>query len=278
MGEAWFMGETRRVFSKLEGDIAAISTCYLQEVLGEIGNGASAFGLLEEWEQWLDYLLPRVIPRCDESYGSWLIEELCSAFLQVDLAVENRVEPEIYRDSVLRTLGQVMMTQDRWNNGKIVVGKVLHPSNQYPSRKWGWTNESGDLAASLIVCLRLIKTEDIHAWVASIFAIECPYWRAQLLTWHVGARALLSGKIEFPGHFDGATPQVDWSWSHAITGIQDGERVADSFFPDGNITSFNRAFEENLSGDVLAKWKAEILEVEALSAEVGQLIHRFECE
>lgn len=80
MGEAWFMGETRKEFTDLAENFEAVSTEYLQKVLHEIASGASAFGLHEEWEVWLRYLLPRVVPRCDERFVSWLLESLCSAF------------------------------------------------------------------------------------------------------------------------------------------------------------------------------------------------------
>ncbi len=276
MGEAWFMGEKRRMFTELEGDVEQIPVNLLQEALSEIGSGISAFGYLEEWEVWFDYLLPRIIPRCDERWVSWLLEEACTAFLQIDLDAEDSANQQTHHDRVLRTLGQSLMTPSRWQDGKIVLGTVLHPSNRNPAKVWGWANVSGDLAASMIVCLRLIQSHDIQEWVASMFAIKCPHWRAQLLTWYVGASPLLNGKIQFPSHFDSWTPKIDWSYSHVIRESRGGENIANSLISKENMTHFKAAFEANLRTADLALWKEEILEIEALRTEVGTLVRRFE--
>lgn len=271
------MGEERRIFNELEGDVDALPVRFLQEVLGEIGTGVSSFGLREEWEIWFDYLLPRLIPRCGECWLSWLFEEVCTAFLVVDLGREDSIKAGGYRENVLNTLGQVLLSADRWDNGSVILGKVLHPSNKNPAGIWGWADVSGDLAASLVLCLRLIQKQDIEEWVESIFAIDCPYWRTQLLTWHVGARLLLNDKITFPERFDELTsPRISWSWSHAIGGKQGGTIVASSLFPPGNLAQFKASFEAALRRINLAEWQGGILEVEALRNEVGALIRRFE--
>jgi hypothetical protein len=278
MGEAWFLADERRMFTELDQEIGSVPTRTLQEALGEIGCGVSSFGCLEEWEVWFNYLLPRIIPRCDEKFVSWLLEEVCTAFLQVDLGTEKNDGTTIYRYQALQTLGQSLMTSNRWHDGKIVLGSILHPSNRNPARIWGWANVSGDLAASLIVCLRLIDTKDIQEWVNSIFAIACPYWRAQLLTWYVGARPLLNEKVHFPRNFDEWTPQIGWSWSHVVHGNQGGSNVADRLFPEANIATFKAAFEANLREADLKIWQNEILEIEALRVEVGPLVKRFEID
>lgn len=275
MGEGWFQAENRLMYTELEGDIGTISTHRIQEILGDMANGVSSFGCREEWKMWFSYILPRIIPRCDERFVSWLLEVVCTAFLQIDLGVKNGAEKDTYHEHVLSTLGQTLMASNRWQEGNIVLGKVLHPSNKNPAKIWGWTNVSGDLAASLIVCLRLIKNRDIQEWVDSIFAIKCPYWRAQLLTWYVGARPLLSGEIHFPSQFDEWTSKIDWSWSHVIKGNQGGIVIADSLFPEGNINCFREAFETNLRRADLAAWKGEILAIEALRTEVGALLSGF---
>lgn len=276
MGEAWFMGEKRKMYPQLKHAFETTSTRYLQEVLGAIGSGTAAFGLLEEWENWFQYLLPRLIPRCDEKFVEWLLEDLCTAFLQVDLAIADRTFAAPDPELVLQTLGRVIMSPDRWKDGRINIGRVLHPSNNNPARIWGWANVSGDLAASLIVCLRKVSDEDLEDWVGSIFLIECPYWRAQLLTWYVGAQPLLSGKARFPNQFDNWTPRIGWSWSHVIGGTQGDTIVAKSLFPTGRVEAFKSAFEGNLTDASLKDWKDEILEIDALRFEVGNLVENFQ--
>ncbi len=270
------MGETRKVYPQLKHALEATSTSYLQEVLEAIGSGISAFGLLEEWEDWFQYLLPRLIPRCDEKYVYWLLEDLCTAFLQVDLAIADRNHASLDSELVLQTLGRVIMSPARWKDGRINIGRILHPSNNNPAGIWGWANVSGDLAASLIVCLRKVSDEDLEAWVGSIFSIECPYWRAQLLTWYVGAQPLLNGKARFPNQFDNWTPKIGWSWSHVIGGTQGNSIVAKTLFPTGRVEAFRSAFEGNLADAKLKDWKDEILEIEALRSEVGNLVQSFE--
>lgn len=282
MGEAWFMGEKRKIFTDLNENFEGVPTNYLQEVLGEIAGGANAFGLDEEWEVWLRYLLPRVVPRCDEHFVSWLLESLCSAFLQVDLATRDKVQNAYDREDVLRTLGQVIMTKNRWKDGRIVLGSILYPPNNNPATHWGWANVSGDLAGSLVICLRLLDEAELHGWVDSLFSIDCPYWRAQLLTWHVGARPLLNERIQFPEQFDEWTanrdnksPNIGWDRSHVVGRMQGGKPVAETIFPLDRISKFKNAFEAHLANADLRKWKEEILEVPALRSEVGRLVEEF---
>ncbi len=277
------MGETRRMFTELNEGFDSLSTEYLQEVLGEIAGGASAFGLHEEWEDWFRFLLPKLVPRCDEHFVTWLFESLCSAFLQVDLATINEGRKPYDREEILSTLGQVIMTENRWKNGRIVSGRILHPSNNNPAKWWGWANVSGDLAASLVVCLRLVDDEELAGWVDSIFLIDCPYWRAQLLTWHVGARPLLSEQIHFPNQFDAWTandnnknPSIGWDGSHVVREIQGSKSLAESIFPNGRVARFRGIFEAHLQNADLSKWKEEILKVPALRSEVGRLVTDFD--
>ncbi len=277
------MGETRKMFTELSDDSETVSTEYLQEVLQEIAGGASAFSLHEEWEVWFRHLLPRVVPRCHERIVDWLFESLCSAFLQVDLATSHRGRNAYDGDEVLSTLGQVIMAENRWKDGKIVVGNILYPSNNNPAKRWGWANVSGDLAASLVVCLRLIGDKELQGWVDSIFSIDCPYWRAQLLTWHVGARPLLNGRIKFPNQFDEWTanrnnknPSIGWDGSHVVGRMQGDTIVAEAIFPKGRVSKFKSTFEAHLANADLSKWKEEILEIPALRSEVGRLIEDFE--
>src|SRR5262245_14259846 len=48
MGEAWFMGERRRMFHELGGDLGQISAGDLQKPLQEIASGTSSFGPMAE--------------------------------------------------------------------------------------------------------------------------------------------------------------------------------------------------------------------------------------
>jgi hypothetical protein len=274
MGEAWFIGEERRIYTELEDDVSELPVQLLQTILGEIESGVHFFGHLDEWPEWLDYLLPHLIPRGQERIVWWLLEDLCSAFLQIDL--DNR-DPKLLRhrrEDVLQTLGQTLMQESHWSNGSVVLGKILHPSNKNPAKIWGWVNVSGDLAASMVLCLRLIEPEDIKGWVQSIFSIDCPYWRAQVLTWYIGAKPLLDGEVHFPSQFDGWAPKIGWRRSHGIDGRHSQARVATSLISSANIAEFKTASETVLATADLDVWIEEILSVEALHSEVGSIIDR----
>lgn len=52
MGEAWLIGDERRMFDALLGDLDQMTTCELQQPLEEIASGTSAFGPQKEWNTW----------------------------------------------------------------------------------------------------------------------------------------------------------------------------------------------------------------------------------
>ena len=54
MGEAWFMGKERRVFTELENNISDLPVNLLHQILNEIGAGVASFGLRDEWGEWFD--------------------------------------------------------------------------------------------------------------------------------------------------------------------------------------------------------------------------------
>jgi hypothetical protein len=49
MGEAWFMGEERRVFDWLLGNLDEFALEELRDPLEEIASGNSSFGSYDEW-------------------------------------------------------------------------------------------------------------------------------------------------------------------------------------------------------------------------------------
>jgi hypothetical protein len=274
MGEAWFMGENRRLYTELQGPITDLKTNFLQEVLSEIASGTSSFGSRPEWTDWFSWLLPELIPRAHDHYVHALIEELCTAFLQLDLAPDLIPKSRTYRYCVLKTLGSAIMDADRWLDGRIVLGRVLHRSNNNPAQIWGWSEASGDLAASMILCLRLLAPDQIEAWVRSLFSIDCPYWRAQLLTWIVGAQPLLSGQIGMPAAFSEASPLIGWSWSHCLTGMHGATTVASDLISSSNLDRLRACLAREMAAADFGVWTREILAIPALGAEAGPIIEQ----
>jgi hypothetical protein len=81
MGEAWFMGENRRMFHGLNGDLCQLSARALQEPLEEITSGTSSFGPMAEWNSWYHYPLAQLLPRSHESFVDSLLESLVTGFI-----------------------------------------------------------------------------------------------------------------------------------------------------------------------------------------------------
>ena len=51
MGEAWFMGDSRRTFAELQDDLQSIDIARLDTPLEEIVIGTTSFGPRDEWQQ-----------------------------------------------------------------------------------------------------------------------------------------------------------------------------------------------------------------------------------
>jgi hypothetical protein len=201
MGEAWFMGEQRRMFPKLLGDLGKLRAQDLQRPLEEIAGGICAFGLMEEWRAWYHYLLGVLLPRSHEAFVSYLLESLMTGFMAI---YPNGIYREPYagfRDDVLCTLGRCMMDGMCWNGPDIAIGKVLHRSNDNPNRVWGWWDASGDFTSSMFFCLKYLPAPSIEPWLHSVFDIPSPHWRAQVIVWLVGAHGILNNVIRWPSEF-----------------------------------------------------------------------------
>ncbi len=66
MGEAWFMGARRRMFTNLQGDLDLVTAAELEKAFSEIASGTGSFGRFEEWSDWFHHMLGRVVPRAHE--------------------------------------------------------------------------------------------------------------------------------------------------------------------------------------------------------------------
>lgn len=280
MGEAWFMGETRHMFTNLMGDLDPLPVKELQKPLEEIASGVSCFGRRTEWRDWFHYLLPRLVPRANENYVASLNETLVTALMaQYPLGIVNAPYPK-FRDDVLVTLGRTTMEGSCWRDGRLVLGTMLHRHNRWPSGQWGWYDASGDLSASLFLNLKYLSRDEVRDWMASVLAIACPYWRAQLIAWLVGAHDVLSGQIRQPSDFKGK-PDVDWDWSHCLEFkalVRWDEALAlggRSFFPEPNCRAVLEVVAATMNQDVFLEWLLSIAEDPGLEAELLDLPDRF---
>jgi len=280
MGEAWFMGEKRKMFTALcKKRLSQISTKYLQDCLTEIA-GTSAFGPRAEWDSWYHYLLPRLIPRCFENYlGEYLVEYLITALITVYPV--NILERYMgFREDVLCTLGQVIMDPSLWNREEIIVGKMLHRAwPEYAERPgWGWHKASGDFSAMMFLCWKYLDAGQIDRWLQSVFAIRSTHWQAQLLVWLLGSRSVSRGEVTQPAQFDKVQPEIDWAYSHTLDGHYDGNYQSPTIHPflsAENLKAFRKALQRYLTPDMFLQWVEAIEKYPYLKEELCTLPDQF---
>ena len=274
MGEAWFMGETRKMYPELAGDLSKLSPMFLQDPLTDIISGNCSFGRMEEWTDWYHYLLPRLIPRSHERFCDPLLEYLlCGFFVLYPDGIKD--EPYRYfRKDVLATLGSCMMDTECWDKGQVRVGSLLHRSNANPNRIWCWWDASGDFSASAFFCAKYLTPDEIEPWLKSMLSIRSAHWNAQVIVWLLGAHGMFMGKQTQPSELEFADrPCVDWEWSHVLegdySGIHDGSAPSPvDFLPAENREAILRVLNENLSQELFFEWLDAIKAFDYLEANL----------
>jgi len=282
MREAWFMGEHRRHFPELMGSLQTLEANDLLRPLGEIASGTVSFGHRQEWRTWFHYLLAQLACDDREWAGETLTEGLVTGFMAhyPDGVVD---APYVeFRQDVLATLGRTLMQPQRWRNGDIVVGRVLHRSNDNPQQTWGWWTAHGELSAALLLCLKYLPPAHVRAWFRSVLAIESPHWRAQIVVWLIGAHDLLTGVKGSPSELDPAAyPSIDWSWSHCLRPVDVSERPgsgsANDWLPRNARAQALEEVRVHFTDDVWLSWLESIGRVDDLQRELADLPSTFEC-
>lgn len=281
MGEAWFMGDTRKMYPELAGDLDQLSSMFLQDPLTDIISGNRSFGPMQEWTDWYHYLLPRLIPRSHEYFCHPLLEYLLGAFF---VLYPNGIQDEPYpyfRKDVLATLGRCMMDPECWDEGQVRVGSFLHRSNENPNRIWCWWDASGDFSASAFFCAKYLTPDEIEPWLKSMLAIKSAHWNAQAIVWLLGAHGMLTGKQSQASEFKFEDrPSVDWEWSHVLEGNYSGIHDASvpmpiDFLPTENREIILRVLNENLTQELFFEWLDAIKKFDYLESELAELPSRF---
>jgi len=282
MGEAWFMSEERRMFPELQGDLAELSAWDLQIPLEEIASGTSSFGPSEEWREWYHYLLGQLIPRSHDALLNPLIELLVTGFVaQYPNGIHSPPYPGFQQD-VLSTLGRCMMEPKCWDESQIAIGSFLRRSNHNPNQTWLWFDVSGDLSASLFLCLKYLPASEVRMWFRSVLEIESPHWRAQIIGWLVGAHDLLLGLKTWPSELETeAYPSVSWDWSHCLTpqlAIDDksGSSPVVCWLPDESRRQLVQEVRSYFTEDMFLVWLESISTVEYLQRELADIPASFE--
>lgn len=275
-------GGGERLFPELQGDLDGISTWDLQIPLAEIASGTSAFGPIEEWRDWYHYLLAQLLPRSHDAFVYSLLEILVNGFVaQYPNGIHRPPYPE-FRQDVLSTLGCCLMEPRCWDGNQIVVGSFLRRSNNNPNQVWLWFDASGDLSASLFLCLKYLPASSVRMWFRSVLEIESPHWRAQIIVWLVGAHELLLGLKKWPSELEmEAYPSVSWDWSHCLTpelAIDDksGSSPMICWLPEDSRAQLLGEVWSYFTEDVFLAWLESISKVEYLQRELADIPSSFE--
>jgi len=281
MGEAWFMGE-RRFFTELMGDLDSLPMPELQGPLQEIASGTGSFGSRDEWIAWYHYLLARTLPRALDDYLTTLLESLVTGFVAMYPNGVYSAPYKTFREDTILTLGRCLMERSCWDAGEIVVGRLLHRSNNNPKQVWCWWDASGDFSASMFFCLKYLPDALVGNWLRSVLAIKSPHWRSQVMVWMVGAHDLLTGKIGWPSELKiGARPSVSWEWSHCLRpelaqGDESGASVMATFLEASARHEVLELVRRHFSEETYLEWLTSIAVVPYLYDELAEIPTMFE--
>ncbi|MGU3495159.1 hypothetical protein ACLBXM_14045 [Xanthobacteraceae bacterium A53D] len=285
MGEAWFMGDTRRLFPALMGELDAVPLPELQAALAEIASGTHAFGPRDEWRDWFHYLLPRLIPRAGQTHIHALGEGLVTAFLSQHPDGVADAPYAGFRADVLATLGRALMAPGCWPDGRLDPRALAKgpPGGRWPA----WSQAGGLLSASLLLSVKYLDAAEVGPWMVSVLAIEDRLWRAQMMVWLTGAHGLLTGAVVQPADLpESHHPDISWHWSHVLAGrnwplIQAGQSPDGGepppfvFLPEANRAAVLAAVRDGMTTDTYMAWLEAFAADPALEAELGDLPFTF---
>jgi hypothetical protein len=281
MGEAWFMGDERLLFTELLEPLEGLSAHALQKPLEEIASGTSSFGPMREWNEWYHYLLGQVLPRCHEAFVSSLLESLITGFMALYPHGIGTAPYKGFEADALNTLGRCLMDSRCWRGEEIAVGTFLHRSNNNPNRVWCWWDASGDFSASMFFCLKYLPEDLVVDWLESVLAIPSAHWRAQVIVWAVGAHDMLRGEVKWPSELRvESRPSISWEWSHCLRG-EAGFGEAESnratgFLPDESRMLTLQTLQRHFTQDIFLEWLLSIEEVQYLRDELAEIPDTFQ--
>ncbi len=277
MGEAWFIGKERRLYTELinkpftEIEPSELST----NVLFEIASGTQCFGHREEWDEWFKYLLPQLILRCQEFYffNELLAQSVVTAFMSI---YWNGIPDEYkgFRNDVINTLSLCLMNEILWFDYLDEKTKTIHlraffldtykDGNDQLRLDWNTGKANESLSALMFFCLKYLNPEEISFSTKSLFAIDDIYWKGALMVWLLGAYDILDKPIVVPSMIEKSNPEISWENSHVL-GSRYGSIDAEhppaeeyndnkDFLPTKNSRCFLIEIRKKMTDDLILDW------------------------
>jgi hypothetical protein len=285
MGEAWFMGDERRMFTHLlECEATELSVSEVYDCFFEMLGGVRSFGTLDflprrEWESWFPYFLaqftsPQHIAQ-KHGWTSTLISGVMTFYPDADKLREHN--PQFCSD-VLSTLGRVLMESCFWTNGEINVRHELHQIKSPRFLSWGYYEVSDLFSASMFLCWKYLRAEQIETWFGSVLDIESVHWRAQLLMWLLGAQAFFNGEVTQPCELEGRKPDISWAESEYLNGFYEGHPrrdEPDEFLKAENIGALRSAVEKLVTPELFFSWLDSFAKSNSLQSKLLEMPDQF---
>ncbi|PPJ40977.1 hypothetical protein C0063_13860 [Pseudoxanthomonas sp. KAs_5_3] len=273
MGEAWFMGEKRRMFDSLLGDLGELSLEDLRQPLEEIASGNACFGPMDEWTDWCRYLLAQLIPRHAERSFDSVYQNLVTAFIAVN--PREIEEPyEGFADDVRQTLGRCLMDSSRWIGDRLAVSAPEDPFAGGRRESFEWHVACGDFSAGMLLCAKYLDESVLDIWLDSAFTIRCPLWTTQLYSWLLAVHPLLTGTVLELAALDSDSPtNVVWLGAHVLrgdfTGVYDPTPSPLRLLSPRRCEAVLASVRRNVSEASYFSWLDAIKPYAYLQAELG---------
>lgn len=285
MGEAWFMGDKRKMYDELMSQPTSEFPCdYFQHLLYEVSSGKTSFGdelANGEWKPWFQYLLPDLILRAHEEYAfSYLLESVVITFATY-FEHDPDAEYQGFRSDAINSLGIALMSPALWQGQPHVRAAdkwvPLFLVDDYQSRVdklIGYRDVEDAFASAMFFCAKYLGPADMASWVNSIISIENSHWRASILNWLLGAQDFLAGGLATS--LEASKPQIRWGNSFLLEGCQQ------PLIPAENGKALREQFIKILTKDLLDDWEAQLKNEEQLIIEprdnqIASLDYMFSC-
>lgn len=257
MGEAWFMGGERAMFTELL-DCEASELPRIDHYLSVILSGTKIFGTLDfaprrEWESWFRYFLAHFNAPNNFDGDSTFISGLMIFYPEADKL--RKYEPQTLHD-ILATVGRVILEPKFWTKGEI---NITHEAEKIGSRYLfcDYQNTNDLFSASMFLCWKYLRPEQIETWFQSVLDIESAGWRAQVMVWLLGAHSFLNGAITQPAQLKKRKPDITWTYSDYLDGFYEGYPHADEaapFLKPENIVAMQSAIEKLVTPALFFQW------------------------
>lgn len=261
MGEAWFMGDERRMFDALMApDVSTWPVDEIERALTDSSSGPVCFGHMREWSEWFPYLLhaslERVGPWSPASIFGGLVTNM---MVHCPQRTSSRYG-EKFVDDVLATLGQLPMAARFWSGGHLAARTAFQPLQRWPVGVG--LADDGDLHAAFWLVAKYLRPDRLEGWLSSVVAIDDPALGAGFVCWLAHAGTVFDDPASWPASDEAR--QGTWSGSHILRGgkIADEDGIefdCGPFLEPWRVAALSAAVVRVLDRRRLAEWRERLL-------------------